>query len=218
LSKKFVLENDFAPVSTQELLDDLRRVASEGNGVAVTFRQYDQKGRFSSSTISERFGSWNLVIEKAGLTLTKVRNYSDEDLFANMMTVWEHYGRQPRFRDMALSPSTISPAPYQRRFGSWINALKAFVEFANAEDLVSPAAEVFDVKSKSPRNPSLRLRFYVLSRDRFRCVACGASPATQSGLHFHVDHILPWSKGGQTFKDNLQTLCDRCNLGKSNVP
>ena len=61
-------------------MDDLRRVASEGNGIAVTFRQYDQKGRFSSSTISERFGSWNLAIEKAGLTLTKVRNYGDEDL------------------------------------------------------------------------------------------------------------------------------------------
>ena len=133
------------------------------------------------------------------------------------MTVWEHYGRQPRFSDMVMSPSIISPAPYQRRFGSWINALKAFVEFANAEDMVPTAAEVSDTKTKSPRNPSLRLRFYVLSRDRFKCVACGASPATQSGLHLHVDHILPWSKGGRTFNDNLQTLCDRCNLGKSNV-
>ncbi|MCW5775769.1 MAG: HNH endonuclease [Phycisphaeraceae bacterium] len=30
----------------------------------------------------------------------------------------------------------------------------------------------------------------------------------------HVDHILAWSNGGETVLANLQTLCDRCNLGK----
>ncbi|MBE5769482.1 MAG: HNH endonuclease [Clostridiales bacterium] len=29
--------------------------------------------------------------------------------------------------------------------------------------------------------------------------------------------MIPWSKGGQTTIDNLQTLCESCNLGKSNV-
>lgn len=32
----------------------------------------------------------------------------------------------------------------------------------------------------------------------------------------HVDHIKPWSKGGTTEYGNLQTLCEKCNLGKSN--
>jgi 5-methylcytosine-specific restriction endonuclease McrA len=37
----------------------------------------------------------------------------------------------------------------------------------------------------------------------------------EQGVVLHVDHIIPWSKGGQTVDENLQTLCDRCNLGKS---
>ena len=32
-----------------------------------------------------------------------------------------------------------------------------------------------------------------------------------------VDHIVPWSKGGETEESNLQTKCKKCNLGKGNA-
>jgi 5-methylcytosine-specific restriction endonuclease McrA len=57
----------------------------------------------------------------------------------------------------------------------------------------------------------------VLQRDRFTCCACGASPALTPSIELHVDHIVPWSKGGETVLGNLQTLCSVCNLGKSNL-
>ena len=34
-------------------------------------------------------------------------------------------------------------------------------------------------------------------------------------VKLHVDHIKPVSKGGKTELSNLRTLCERCNLGKS---
>lgn len=61
------------------------------------------------------------------------------------------------------------------------------------------------------------LRWHVLQRDHFTCCACGASPAFTPSIELHVDHIVPWSKGGETVLENLQTLCSVCNLGKSNV-
>lgn len=57
------------------------------------------------------------------------------------------------------------------------------------------------------------LRYDVMMRDGFKCVICGAS--AKDGAKLHVDHIIPISKGGKTELDNLRTLCDRCNLGKS---
>ena len=69
---------------------------------------------------------------------------------------------------------------------------------------------------KAARKISDKLRYQVLKRDNFKCCACGASPAKDPSVELHIDHIIPWSKGGKTEFDNLQTLCSKCNLGKSN--
>lgn len=66
------------------------------------------------------------------------------------------------------------------------------------------------------RDPNIGLRFKVLQRDQFRCKLCGRSPATELSCKLHVDHIIPFSKGGRTTFENLQALCSHCNVGKSN--
>lgn len=68
---------------------------------------------------------------------------------------------------------------------------------------------------KHSRSISPKLRYQVLKRDNFKCCICGASPAKDSSVELHIDHITPWSKGGETTLNNLQTLCSKCNIGKS---
>lgn len=73
----------------------------------------------------------------------------------------------------------------------------------------------YRISSKYERSlMSDSLRYDVFTRDHYRCCICGASQ--KDGVTLHVDHIIPVSKGGKTVMSNLQTLCDRCNLGKSN--
>lgn len=72
-------------------------------------------------------------------------------------------------------------------------------------------------RRKTVRDIDLRLRFKVMHRDNFKCCKCGASPAKDPSVELHVDHIIPWSKGGETVIENLQTLCSKCNLGKSDL-
>lgn len=58
-----------------------------------------------------------------------------------------------------------------------------------------------------------KLRYSILKRDGFRCKICGCT--ADDGVKLHVDHIIPVSKGGETILSNLRTLCETCNLGKS---
>ena len=68
---------------------------------------------------------------------------------------------------------------------------------------------------RNTRAISDKLRYKVLKRDNFKCCACGASPAKDPSVELHIDHIIPWSKGGESTLENLQTLCSKCNIGKS---
>jgi hypothetical protein len=209
-----------APVSDDELVSDLRRVAALLVSGTVTGEQYESYGTYNRTTLQRRFGSWNEALQRADLKISLRQDYPTEELFENILGLWQYYGRQPRLDETYLPPSKISGTPYQRQFRSWTKALRAFVDYANdtSVELAEHSVKIgIDNKHKTGRNPSLRLRWRVLQRDNFKCCGCGASPAITLGVELHVDHIDPWSKGGETVLENLQTLCSKCNLGKSNL-
>lgn len=61
-------------------------------------------------------------------------------------------------------------------------------------------------------------RMKTLRKYGYSCMACGRSPKIHR-IVIHVDHIKPRSKypALELDQDNLQVLCEDCNLGKSNL-
>ena len=68
---------------------------------------------------------------------------------------------------------------------------------------------LFPEASKRPPIPK-DVADAVWNRDGGKCVYCGSTENLQ------FDHIIPFSKGGATTIENLQLLCQKCNLEKSN--
>jgi len=58
-----------------------------------------------------------------------------------------------------------------------------------------------------------RTKRTVFERQQGRCPICGKTFKIEE---MEADHIIPWSKGGQTVIDNCQLLCRDCNNDKSN--
>jgi hypothetical protein len=206
-------------VPDEEFLDDLRQVATKLKSTTVAMSQYNKLGRFYSSTLQRRFGSWNLSLERAGLVVTRSARVTEEELFTNLVEVWARLGRQPRHDDLNSQISSISVDTYKRRYGGWRKALEAFVGWANQGEAPPSAAEsaLLPKKHQTPRNINYRLRFLVMRRDNFKCRITGRSPATDPTVVLEVDHIHPWEQGGETVIENLQTLAKEINIGKSNL-
>jgi len=57
-----------------------------------------------------------------------------------------------------------------------------------------------------------RVRIVIYHRDGGTCMKCGVK---LSKKYFHVDHIVPLSRGGAEWDlDNLELSCPACNLTK----
>lgn len=54
------------------------------------------------------------------------------------------------------------------------------------------------------------IRREVYERDGHKCVKCGTTETLT------LDHIIPWSRGGDDTVENLQTMCRPCNSRKGN--
>ncbi|MGA8149004.1 MAG: HNH endonuclease [Gallionellaceae bacterium] len=158
-------------------------------------------------------------IENFNKLLEKTRNLhlTNEQLFENLVAVWLKLGRQPKYQDLTRENSLFSSGTYEKRFGTWRKALEAFVAWANEGVAPEPATQNASPLQlrRTPRNINWRLRALVLMRDGARCQLCGAEARNRATLQ--IDHVIPWSKGGETKLENLQVLCHVCNIGKSDV-
>ncbi len=214
-------------LADDELIQELRRVAVALKSDTLTMDQFSRASdRANAAGIKRRFGSWKAALQRAGLTLSaRGRRYSDDEYLDNVLVVWTHYGRQPKYREMDEPPSSIPAGAYEAKFGGWRRALGAFVERVNADremrssssaPPLPPQAASRPGASSRPRTRtiSLGLRYDVLRRDKFKCVLCGASPAITPTCQLHIDHIAAFARGGTTEEANLRTLCSHCNVGK----
>jgi len=228
---KFELEESLRGAPDEELLEDMRRCAKSIGRVTITIAEYERIGKVHPSTIQRRFGSWPKALKLAGLQPSRSKiGITDEELFENIKSLWLNLGRQPRYTEVRAPNSRFSAGTYENRFGSWSKALRTFVAWVNSDSqdqsqqeateesgAADSTGQIASTKRRTRREISDRQRFRILVRDGFHCRACGASPLIQPGIELHVDHILPWSKGGETTDDNLETKCKQCNLGKGNA-
>ncbi len=228
------IDNHGFNLKDAEIIEDVKKVANNLHKCTLTSREYTENGKYHVTTITRRFSSWEEVLLAAGLQKNGFRrNIAEKELLEEVGRVWELLGRQPTTNDIKEGVSEFSLNTFCRKFGGWRKTLEAFVKYIEneEEDITESKVKIINesgetkmhyadlgiTKHKTSRCPNYRLRYKVLLRDKFTCTACGASPAKDTNVILHIDHVVPWEKGGETVFDNLQTLCSICNLGKSNM-
>ena len=217
---KMKLQIDFLEsYDDASLLDELKRIANLTKSKTATKNDIVNFGRISYSVIYKHFGSLRKALELAELKPQRYMKASDEELYNILIELWEKTlkdeGRTPYSKDLQNYGYSVSRDLFLRRFGSWKKALMRAYEFVSENNVYKDISEPIGVNVKSKekirRNLSLTKRFFVLKRDSFTCVKCGANGP---GVRLEVDHDTPVAEGGSDSLLNLQTLCFDCNRGK----
>lgn len=75
------------------------------------------------------------------------------------------------------------------------------------QQVIPPQAQRKIERSKM----TLKKRYEILKRDNFQCVLCWGRE------NLEIDHKIPISEWWKSIKENLQTLCFKCNRGKGTI-
>jgi hypothetical protein len=210
-------EQDFlVSYSDEEILSELKRLAGVLKKDGLSRREIDEHGRVSSGTVIKRFGSLRKALQVAGLEPVRFTKASDGELLGTLIDLWtrtlEREGRRPFRRDLKAYGFVVSPDTIVRRYGSWKAALVRAADSLGdqgSEETAEKVAAGHTELSAKRGGLSVRKRFFVFKRDKYRCRICGAT-----GVELEVDHIVPVAEGGSDALGNLQTLCFKCNRGK----
>jgi len=228
-----------------DILVDIRMVLARHPKESLLYKTYHKLGGlYSLKTIRHHFKGWIQALHHLSISQHRAeQRFSDEEIFRAIQKAWESLGRQPKYCEMKAPFSAMSAYTISSRFDGFTKAIHAFcadrlqsddndTAFSSLPDeqldaALAPTkqpdkeidAETLVVttatKRKTPRTPGLRLRFQVFIRDNSTCKVCGRGPQSHPGLPLQTDHIIPYTKGGETVLENLQLLCQDCNAGKS---
>ncbi len=130
-------------ISKEEIIHELKRVSSILRTTCFSQKDFNSHSHIAGPDIfSRKFGSFNKLMKEVGFTAPlSSRKYTDEERFENLLNVWTHYERQPKYAEMKKEPSIVGPKAYVVRWGSWTNALLAFIEKVNSDISVQPTIE-----------------------------------------------------------------------------
>ena len=146
-------------ISDDAILEELKRLAGiiRKNSVSSEdFRKLRKDGKVSEgvseSIIYTRFRYWNKALKKAGLEVTHRQNIPNEEIFESINIVWNKLGKQPSYNEYNEDKSSFSASLLESRFGSYLKAIEAYINWKNQNSDNSPSVEQDSEISKHTNN------------------------------------------------------------------
>lgn len=135
--------------------------------------------------------------------LAAIGPFPEDDVRDCAYTGKEVYESQPRF--VLKNGDWLSIEAVRKMFE--VTLEQSYFHGVPVEWLLIDMLERFgDRKRRKPMDK--RLAKSILQKYNFSCVKCGSAERLQ------IDHIVPVIKGGKDEMDNLQILCQPCNVRK----
>jgi len=114
-------------MNREELVAELKRVASLVGKEGISRSEFKRHGRVSSWLVEKTFGTWNKALEAAGLVpIDRFKRIADSELEEEFRRVCAKLGKVPTRNEFAIA-SKFSADVYEKRFRNWANVVAHYV-------------------------------------------------------------------------------------------
>jgi hypothetical protein len=141
--------------------------------------------------------------------LARTAMISSEEVGALVdLMAWCHATERP-FKPQLKGVSRLlgcPPAKAQNLLGSLV--ARGLIQW-DGDELWVPMLDEWRIRDSRERVIPREISDAVKRRDGSKCAYCGDTEGP-----FDLDHILPWSRGGQHSAENLTVACATCNRSK----
>ncbi len=120
IGQKSVLE-----ITNEELIEDYFRVKSQLKKKVVFRRDYEKLGKYSDTSIRNRFGKWSEFLKTIGEDTSHIKKINKEMLIEEYKRVKELLGKDKVNQPQMLKYCKFGSRSYSKHFGSW----DKFLEF-----------------------------------------------------------------------------------------
>jgi hypothetical protein len=117
----------------QEIIQEIKRLANLVAPAPLTKKLFIKESGIPFSNVRYQFGSFNRAVEAAGLKpnpkgipVSGYKKINDDELLTEIGELWKRVGERPTDSHMN-SQGQYSIKPYKKRWGSFKNAVDAFI-------------------------------------------------------------------------------------------
>lgn len=104
--------------TNEDIIAQVLMLADERGRTPTLLNFAKDERTVSTRVVWDRFGSWNNLLEAAGLRLN-IPRCTDEELIAQAQMMAKELGRAPKKKEFIIDSRTASAETVLRRFGSW---------------------------------------------------------------------------------------------------
>jgi len=192
MTQKFVLERIHRNIPEKELIEDLIRVSQKVGRNQISTKEYNQLGIFTSSTYKNRFGSFTLALEKAGLSPLNNRNVPKEELMKDLERVIEEIGNRQISKEEYIKKGKYSFEPFRRVFRTWSNVINEVGLTPrnyniSDEDCFKNLENIWVQLGRQPRYSEM------------------TKPFSKYSGHLYVNRFETWTKALEAFVENINS-------------
>ena len=121
---KFELKPFNRNIPKQEILKDLRNVATNLDQDSLSQVEYNKYGKYHSSTVSHKFGNWGKALEKAGLRVRKYQIIKEKEIIEDLRSVASKLKKDAITQAEYNAYGKYSAQAIINKFDTWFNGLE----------------------------------------------------------------------------------------------